>query len=299
MGIEIKFGAPYYNDTNTYFNMYSFSNFNTNISVFPPFNLSMPVTQTPFNIWGSGFSFNNNNWFNFSPFNFGFNFFANNRTSNTSAPSKTNNSKPAAATPTAANQSQENHNTRSLYNKMGLGSQGLNYKVFELAMEGYHNLTDKGNGYLGIFDTTQSDDSERYYLLDLNNYRLVGRTALKTGSGNMDNIKTANIKGSHATLSGFEKVGDEYFSQGMNKRALKIIGLEKGINDNSMAKGTVIHYTSGNNTWGCLGYTPIKKNGKIDYNATYSKMRTLFPKGTILFTNPTDPNYRSMSELYA
>ena len=140
-------------------------------------------------------------------------------------------------------------NYEKLYETMGLKEQGLNFDVFSLAMEGYLNLEDKGNGYLGIFDTTQSDDKERYYLLDLNNFEVVARSVLKIGSGDMSNITNANKGGSHATLSGFEKIGGQYYSNSMGKYALQIIGLEQGINDNALSKGTVVHYTTNNHTW--------------------------------------------------
>ena len=188
-------------------------------------------------------------------------------------------------------------NAEKIYETLGLEQQGLNKEVFMLAMEGYNNLEDKGNGLLGIFDTTQSADKERYYLLDLNNFELVGRSVLKTGSGNMNNIKTANQDGSHATLSGFEKVGDQYYSDSMGKDAMRLIGLESGINDNALAKGTVVHYTTNNSTWGCKGFTPVIKNGRVDIAATNEKMHKLFPTGTIIFTNPTDSRYREYSAL--
>jgi hypothetical protein len=190
-------------------------------------------------------------------------------------------------------------NIEQLYENMGLEEKGLNFEVFSRALEGYNNLEDKGNGYLGIFDTTQDASKERYYLLDLNNFELVGQTAVKTGSGNMDNVVSANKPGSHATLSGFEKVGSEYYSSSMGKRALRLYGLEDGINDNSYEKGTVVHYTVNNSTWGCKGFTPVRTNGKIDKEATYEKMRKLFPENAIIFTYPTDSNYWNLSELYA
>ena len=154
-------------------------------------------------------------------------------------------------------------------------------------------------GFLGIFDTTQGTNDDRYYLLDLNTFELVGQSELKTGSGNMDNIVTANKHNSHATLSGFEMVGAEYYSNSMEKRALRLIGLEEGINDNAMSKGTVVHYTVNNNTWGCKGFPPVKTNGRIDKEATYELMRELFPENAIIYTHPTDERYWDMSELYA
>ncbi len=192
-------------------------------------------------------------------------------------------------------------NVEQLYKNMGLDEKGLNFEVFASAIEGYSNLTEeqRASGFLGIFDTTQGSNDDRYYLLNLNTFELVGQSELKTGSGNMDNIVTANKHNSHATLSGFEMVGSEYYSNSMEKRALRLIGLEEGINDNAMSKGTVVHYTVNNNTWGCKGFPPVRTNGRIDKEATYELMRELFPENAIIYTHPTDERYWDMSELYA
>ena len=115
----------------------------------------------------------------------------------------------------------------------------------------------------------------------------------------MSNIVSANKGGSHATLSGFERVGEEYYSSSMGKNALRLDGLEEGINDNSRAKGTVVHYTTANSTWGCKGFPPVRTNGRIDRDATYDRMRELFPTNTIVFTYPKDDRYWEMSEFYA
>lgn len=190
-------------------------------------------------------------------------------------------------------------NPEQLYKTMGLEEKGLNYEVFMKVIEGYNNIEDKGNGFLGIFDTTQSDDAERYYLLDLNNFELVGQSVIKTGSGNMDDVQSANKHGSKATLSGFERIKEEYNSDRSWKIGIRLDGLEAGINDNSYAKATVAHYTTGNSTWGCKGIAPVyNNNGEVDEAATFEKLRTLFPTGGIIFTYPTDEDYWELSNLY-
>lgn len=192
---------------------------------------------------------------------------------------------------------------KRLYETLGLEEQGLSYEVFSKTIEGYSKLPEelRETGYLGIFDTTQSSDKERYYLLDLNNMELVGRTVLKTGSGDMSDVESANQLGSGATLSGFEqvKIGGEYYSSSMGKDAWRLVGLEDGINDNSEAKGTVVHFTKYEHTLGCKGFTPVyDSNGNVDVSATNAKMHKLFPEGAILFTYPSDEDYWDLSEYY-
>lgn len=186
---------------------------------------------------------------------------------------------------------------QGLYESLKLDQQGLSLEVFAYALEGYSKLEDKGNGMLGIFDTTQGSNKERYYLFNMNTGELVARSVMKTGSGNMDNVKGANIANSHATLSGFVKVGDKYYSSKMGKYAMNILGLEKGVNNNADSKGIAFHYTKGNSTWGCYGFPPVKgDDGK--HTKTYELMNKLAPTGTIIFTMPTDKEeYEQLSSL--
>ncbi|MBQ9246810.1 murein L,D-transpeptidase catalytic domain family protein [bacterium] len=187
---------------------------------------------------------------------------------------------------------------QKLYETLGLKKLGMNYDVFKMAIEGYNNLDSKykTTGYLGIFDTTQSSKKERYYLINLNTGE-IQRSVMKTGSGDMSNVAGANKNGSHATLSGFQQIGEQYYSSKMGKNARRINGLES-CNSNARSKSTVAHYTTGEHTWGCLGFTPVYKNGKIDKTATDNKLKTLFPTGAITFTYPTDvKEYKSISKL--
>ena len=180
-------------------------------------------------------------------------------------------------------------------------SQGLNYEVFEMAITGYNNLPDseKNTGMLGIFDTSQSRDKERYYLIDLKNKKVVARSGMNTGSGNIHNVAGANKAGSHATLSGFEKIGSEHYSSNLRRRYKVIHGLEQGINDQAKNKGTLVHYAKGKYTLGCKGFDPVrKKNGAVDINATNEKMREICPEGAIMFTAPTNiEEYKRLSRL--
>lgn len=199
-----------------------------------------------------------------------------------------------------------NRNIKSIYQKLNLQSQGLSFKVFETAMKGYNKLPqkEKTNNMLGIFDTSQGEDKERYYLIDLKNMKVVARSVMYTGKNKkgLKNIKMANKLNSHSTLSGFERVGTEkgeysYYSVGMRKQALKLEGLELGINETAYRRGTVIHYSKGD-TLGCKGFPPVlKRNGKVDIEATNRRMYQLFPKGTILYTHSLDSNYEKYSKL--
>lgn len=177
------------------------------------------------------------------------------------------------------------------------GSSNISQTAYDLAMKGYKNLKDKGNGYLGIVDP----NTNTYYLYDMkgNKPKLIGSTSVKFGSGNMDTVANANRSGSHATLSGFTKVSEEYSTSKWTGIGIRFDGLEQGINNNARAKATVIHCTKGNSTWGCIGVTPEYKGGKVDNSATNNKIRRLFPKGTIMFTCPTNAGMNEYKHLSA
>lgn len=186
---------------------------------------------------------------------------------------------------------------QDLYQSLGLEQKGLSLEVFSDALEGYSKLEDKGNGMLGVFDTSQGEDKERYYLFDLNTAQLVAQSVMKTGSGNMDNVSGANKDGSHATLSGFVRIGEKYYSSSMGKYAMNVVGLEKGVNDNADAKGIAFHYTKYNSTWGCFGFPEVKGDNK-DHDKTYALMSKLAPTGTTIYTVPTDENeYKKISAI--
>lgn len=185
---------------------------------------------------------------------------------------------------------------RQLYNSLGLEKEGLKYEVFAFTMKGYNNLSNKGNGRLGIVDPYQ----KKYYLIDIKNSKFLEKTDIKLGYGNMESVAGSNKIGSGATLSGFEKVESEYKATKAHWSNIGIrkSGLEQGINNNSMAKATVIHSTTGNQTAGCIGVTPIYRNGQQDKSATDAKLRRLFTKDTILFTYPKNVDeYKRLSSL--
>ncbi|MBQ9246193.1 murein L,D-transpeptidase catalytic domain family protein, partial [bacterium] len=193
-------------------------------------------------------------------------------------------------------------NPEQLFKTLGLDKQGLDYKVFQFAIEGYKNLEDKGNGILAIFNAT---GDKKCYIVDMKNQKFLYSTDVRLGSGGMGNsIQGANQEGSHATLSGFMKVGSPYSASGhFWQEGIRLIGLENGINDNAGSKGVVIHYVKSgqNTTWGCMGIPPVMKNGKVDHAASQQRNREYFPEGTIVFTYPGDSRvdqYRGLSGLY-
>ena len=191
---------------------------------------------------------------------------------------------------------------KQLYEDLGLDKQGLNYDVFSLALEGYNNLDDKGNGRLAIFDAT---GDKKCYIVDMKNKKFLYSTEVRLGEKGMGkSIKAANVEGSHATLSGFFKVGTHYAANTKKhfwQEGIRLNGLESGINDNALSKGVVIHYVKAKqqHTFGCMGTTPVlDSKGNVDHKASKLKNREMFPENTIVFTYPgkdREDSYRELS----
>ncbi len=194
--------------------------------------------------------------------------------------------------------------TNKLYESLGLKKQGLNYDVFATAIEGYRNLDDKGNGRLTIFDAT---GDKKCYIIDMKNQKFLYSTEVILGEKGMgSSIQSANKEGSHATLSGYMKVGTTYSPSKSKfwREGIRLIGLENDINNNALSKGVVIHYVKPGQktTWGCMGIPPVMTDGRADHAASKKRNREYFPEGTIVFTYPGKnriEEYKNLSSLYA
>ena len=193
-------------------------------------------------------------------------------------------------------------NPEGLFKSLGLDKEGLDYGVFATAIEGYKNLEDKGNGRLAIFDTT---GDQKCYIVDMENQQFLYSTEVRLGSNGMgSSIQGANQEGSHATLTGFMKVGSPYAASGhFWQEGIIVTGLESGVNDNAEAKGVVVHYVKEgqNTTWGCWGIPPVVTNSGVDHEASKQRNREMFTEGTILWNYPGDDRlneYKNLSRLY-
>jgi len=131
-----------------------------------------------------------------------------------------------------------------LYDSLGLEKKGLNKKVFLFAWKGYHALVSKGvlsKTILSICDYSQSSLKKRLYVLDLDSRKLLMNTYVAHGrnSGNEFARNFSNKPDSYKSSLGFYRTRNTYY--GNNGLALKIEGLEKGINDNANDRRIVVH----------------------------------------------------------
>lgn len=131
-----------------------------------------------------------------------------------------------------------------LYDSLGLNKIGLNKKAFLFAWKGYTSLLNAGKiskSVLSICDFSQSSRKKRLYVLDLNSKRILMNTYVAHGrnSGGEYARNFSNTPESFKSSLGFFVTRNTYV--GNNGLALKMVGLEKGINDLADERNIVVH----------------------------------------------------------
>jgi hypothetical protein len=133
----------------------------------------------------------------------------------------------------------------SIYQEMDLEDSGLSRQAFDCAWTGYYKLKKKGllrrTNILSICDFSQSSSSQRMYVIDVRNRRVVYRTYVAHGinSGAEFANSFSNKMESCKSSLGFYVTTGTY--TGMNGLSLRIEGVDKGFNDNASKRSIVIH----------------------------------------------------------
>ena len=191
----------------------------------------------------------------------------------------------------------------SLYDAMKLDASGLSKEVFQKAITGYQKLGEenllKKTGVLTIADMSQSSCRKRLYVIDMVNQKLLFSTYVAHGrnSGEEYANKFSNVPESFMTSLGFYLTGETY--SGAHGLSMKLIGLEKNINDVAESRNIVLHgadYVSETfikqhgrlgRSYGCPAVAPEVCNDLI--NATKG--------GSVLFIYHPDRTYASRTML--
>jgi hypothetical protein len=132
-----------------------------------------------------------------------------------------------------------------LYEKLNLANTGLSEEALNSALKGYEKLKEQGliqnTQYLTIVDLSQSSRKKRFYLLDVEHYKLALNTFVAHGknSGLDKAVKFSNRPESEASSLGFYITKDTY--SGKHGLSLKLAGLEDGFNDNAESRAIVVH----------------------------------------------------------
>lgn len=151
----------------------------------------------------------------------------------------------AAPVVTVSSMASRLHAVSLLYTEMNLETAGLSATAFEMAYTGYHKLAEQQqlsrSRYLTICDFSQSSSRRRFYLLDMEERRLLIQTWVAHGrnSGAEYATRFSNTVDSWQSSLGFYSTGRTY--QGSHGLSLRLEGLEPGINDKAMQRSIVLH----------------------------------------------------------
>jgi hypothetical protein len=132
-----------------------------------------------------------------------------------------------------------------LYEYLNLGQMGLSKPAFEYAYKGYRLLLKKKligkQEYLTICDFSQSSNSKRLYLVDMENNEVVLNTYVAHGrnSGGEYASRFSNKPRSLQSSLGFYITENTYY--GEHGLSLRMRGLEPGYNDKATRRRIVVH----------------------------------------------------------
>lgn len=149
----------------------------------------------------------------------------------------------------------------SLYNKLCLSTYGLKKEVFHKALIGLSHLKKKSelhkSNLLTIVDLSQSSNSKRLYIIDLEKDSVVYNTWVAHGrnSGNEFARTFSNKPNSYKSSIGFYITSGTYI--GKHGLSLQLKGIEKGINDLAEKRAIVIHGAS------YVSENFIRQNGRL------------------------------------
>ena len=140
-------------------------------------------------------------------------------------------------------------------------SNRINPQVLRMALIGYYSLKEQGkvsrDGILTVIDFNRPSVDERLFVIDINRGRLLYSGLVAHGRGSGDNYAQSfsNAPGSHQSSLGFYTTGNTY--DGKHGYSLRLLGLERGINDNAESRSIVIHGAD------YVSYDFIRKHGRL------------------------------------
>ncbi len=158
----------------------------------------------------------------------------------------------SALTLNAGNNNAEKENIEpnavTLYDQLQLSTIGLKAETFQKALAGYNELKKKNNlqksAVLSIVDLSQSSNSKRLYIIDIEKRKLLMNTYVAHGRNSGEEFANSfsNKAESYQSSLGFYITGETY--NGKHGLSLLLKGQEKGINDNAQNRAIVIHGAS-------------------------------------------------------
>lgn len=191
---------------------------------------------------------------------------------------------------------------RIAYHEIDFGANTPDFEAFATAMQGYQKLMMQGkikNQKLSIIDFNLSANKERFWVLDMQNKEVLYHTLVAHGRNSGEEYaKTfSNNVGSYQSSLGFYLTSYTY--EGKHGNSLKLLGLEKNINDKAFNRGIVIHGAS------YVSEEFIQNNGRLGRSLgcpavpeeVCSNLVTSIKNGSCVFIYKKDPSYFSSSKL--
>jgi hypothetical protein len=133
----------------------------------------------------------------------------------------------------------------SIYNQLDANSFVLpSFDCFNLALDGFHLLKDKGlfqKNILTLVDFSLSSNTKRFWVIDLDKKIILFQTLVAHGRNTGEEFANqfSNKAESFKSSIGFYATGEIY--DGKHGMSLKLDGLEKGLNDKARERAVVIH----------------------------------------------------------
>jgi L,D-transpeptidase catalytic domain len=117
----------------------------------------------------------------------------------------------------------------------------VNYEAFRESLKGFHEFH-PAKSIITIVDFTLPSSVERFFVIDIQNKKLLISTLVAHGKKSGDNMANSfsNTLESHQSSVGFYMVGHQIQSP-KHGSSLLLFGLQKGINDNARRREIIIH----------------------------------------------------------
>jgi hypothetical protein len=191
----------------------------------------------------------------------------------------------------------------NLFSTLNLQEKGLSQQAFDYALQGYNALLAAGklknDSVISIIDFGLTSNKKRLFVIDLKNHNLLFNTYVSHGknSGLEEARSFSNDIDSYKSSLGFYITADTY--KGKHGYSLKLEGEEKGINDNALSRGIVMHAAD------YVNESFIQKRGFIGRSQgcpalpenIYKDVITKIKDGSCLFIYSPDQYYISHSDI--
>lgn len=189
-----------------------------------------------------------------------------------------------------------------LYDALALDSMGLSRTAFNYAIQGMEKLESEGKlenaDLVTIVDFSLSSSKKRLFVIDLKNQKVLFNTLVSHGRNSGTDIATSfsNSPESFKSSLGFYVTGGIY--RGEHGMSLRLEGQEKGINDNALARGIVMHSAAYvNEKLAALqGYIGRSLGCPAVPEKLHKKIIEMIKDGTCLFLYSPDKYYMAHSQ---